>query len=70
LSKRIHRESGYSSGGANEKHAIERFIARILLFNRRLTEGLDALDLPSTEVRDGETPDETVARCEEALFAL
>ena len=64
------QESGYAAAEDGARRLIDRFIARTRLFNRHLADRLDALGLAVAEVRDGESPEETIARCQDCLVTL
>ena len=70
IANRIRAESGYAAADPAAQFAIDRFIARSQLFNRRLAERLAALGLPATEVRETERFTDTISRCQDRLFAL
>ena len=60
---RIARESGLDGLDARGREMVEKFIARTLLYNAHMMEGVRAYGLPFLTVRGGESADELARAC-------
>ncbi len=67
LTERILANSGHPTRPARQKRMIEKFLARTLEYDRRMTAAARRLGLEPLEVRPEETPQQLLQRCMEVL---
>ncbi len=64
---RIERESNFDNVGEDQKHLIEKFIDRTLLYNNRMMELVEQLGFISIDVKSTSTVEEVSNKCMELI---
>lgn len=64
---RIKRESNFYNVGEDEKHLIQKFLSRTLLYNKRMTELVEHLGFICIDVESTPTVDELSNKCMELM---
>ena len=63
LQKRIYRESNFYNVSQEDKYLIQKFLARTILYNRRIKKDLQDLKLEYIDVESVTSLDELVEKC-------
>ncbi|MGF1672469.1 MAG: 2-phosphoglycerate kinase [Rivularia sp. (in: cyanobacteria)] len=64
---RIKGESNFESVSEDEKHLIEKFIGRTLLYNKHMREEIERLEFICIDVESTSTVDELASKCMELI---
>ena len=67
---RIKRESNFDNLGEDEKHLIQKFLNRTLLYNKRMREEVERLGFICIDVESVSTADELSKKCLELMEVL